>query len=85
MPRTVDIEISKAELKKLTVGESVTVVTKGKIKALRDEDSYELLCCGDGEDKQEKIPPRVELEVSSTKVRSGNAFAEMSDDDDEED
>lgn len=79
MMDSVDIEVTKKQLKGFKIGDEVTITTKGKIKALRD--GYQLeACCGDC--GPEEIPPRIEISVASTKVQGKTVDSELFDNED---
>lgn len=74
----------------ITLGEPVTVVAKGRIKAARAEEEtedYEPSCCGtekSGPSKKKTriIPAEITLELMDVKIKGKNVFEELSEDDD---
>lgn len=90
--RRMSVEVKDADVKKLQLGDEVTIICKGKVKELRlgdppkEEDKKarkDKGCCGCGISWHE--PSRVDIEMTSQKVESGeNKFSTLSVDKDEE-
>jgi hypothetical protein len=72
------------DMSKIKLGETVTVVAKGKIKAARAEDETEDWSKeGKGGKRPMKtIPPEITLELSDVTIKGKNIFEELAEDDD---
>lgn len=91
--RRMSVEVKDADVKKLSLGDEVTIICKGKVKELnlgdppKEEDKKSRKdkgCCGCGIAYHE--PSRVVIEMDSQKVEAGeNKFSVLSRDSEEED
>lgn len=75
-PRKVHADVDDKQLKEISIGDMVEIVTVGKVCELRDSDSYDLLSCGCPTAKDEKkkgekkkIPASITVDVEETLVR----------------
>jgi hypothetical protein len=90
--RRMSVEVKDADVKKLQLGDEVTITCKGKVKELnlgdppKEEDKKkrkEKGCCGCGIAYHE--PSRIVIEMDSQEVSSGeNVFSVLSRDKDED-
>lgn len=77
MPKnTTRIDLSQTEVKKLSIGDKVTVRLTGKVVELEGERKMEF-----GPDDEEKFPATMMVEVSKTEIDAPNEFSEMAEDD----
>lgn len=78
------VDISKAsEADDVNIGDTVTIVIKGKVKRLEGPDQYkDTDYIGNGKSKEviRKIPGKIEIELDSMKVASATDFSGMLDD-----
>lgn len=91
--RRMSVEVKDADVKKLQLGDEVTIICKGKVKELRlgdppkEEDKKsrkEKGYCGCGIAYHD--PSRIDIEMTSQKVESGeNVFTTMAVKDEEDD
>ncbi len=91
--RRLEIDVKDADVKKLSLGDEVTIVCKGKVKDLHlgdpktEEDKKKRkedkgCCCG----IPYVSPSRITIEMESQKIESGeNKFSALSMDEEEED
>ncbi len=85
--RSMHVDVTDEQVKKLKLGQSVTITTQGKITQLRASEAGEApIEVGGKKGKAERFPPEIVVDVSSTKVvGGGNAFAKLAEDEDDED
>ncbi len=85
--RSMHVDVTDEQVKKLKLGQDVTITTEGKITQLRASESMEApVAVGGKKAEEEKFPPVIQIDVSSTKVvPGGNAFAKLAEDEDDED
>lgn len=87
------VEVKDSDVKKLKLGDEVTITIKGKVKELElgDPPAEEAKkaradkgCCGCGISYQ--MPSRITVEMDSQKIESGeNKFSQLARDEEEED
>lgn len=87
--RHMSIDVKDADVKKLSLGDEVTVICKGKVKDLhlgdkpekkREKDDKGPCCCG----IPYSSPSRIEIEMDSQKIESGdNTFSALSKDEED--
>lgn len=89
--KKVFVDVDKKQIAKLSLGDSVEIVTKGTVCELRDREEYEAMPCGCmGDMKKDKkakkemkaMPSSVGVKVASVKVNGKNAYEELDKDED---
>lgn len=73
------------DMSKIKLGEMVTVVAKGKIKAARAEDETEDWSAEPkkgGKRPMKVVPPEITLELSDVTIKGKNIFEELAEEDD---
>jgi len=78
---TARVDISKAaQAAKVTVGETVEVVIRGKVKSIRGPEEGTYGVVGDKKSEKYMHPGSIEIELKEFKVLEGSDFSGMEDD-----
>lgn len=93
--RKTSADVDDAQLKSISIGDEVEIVTRGRVCELRDGYSYDVMPCGcmtsASEDKKskrkaekKKYPASITVEVISTRVESENEYEKMAKDEEKD-
>lgn len=77
--KTTRVDVTSKQIKGLSLGDEVTIITKGEIVELEAERSFTAIIREDKKGKKDVFPPSIMIKVSSTKVEGKNDFDDLAD------